>query len=36
MVASKGNGGRTEFYLNDPKQKPDPDKWQTEVAFLME
>jgi effector-binding domain-containing protein len=29
-------GGRTEFYLVDPEFEPDPDKWQTEIVFLLE
>ncbi|MCE7067138.1 GyrI-like domain-containing protein [Dyadobacter sp. CY326] len=29
-------GGRTEFYLVDPDNEPDPTKWQTEIAFLLE
>jgi effector-binding domain-containing protein len=26
---------RAEFYLNDPKEEPDPEKWRTELAFLV-
>ena len=29
-------GGRTEFYLVDPDFEPNPDKWQTEIVFLLE
>lgn len=29
-------GGRTEFYLVDPEFEPDPQKWQTEIVFLLE
>ncbi|MCF2490834.1 GyrI-like domain-containing protein [Dyadobacter sp. CY347] len=29
-------GGRTEFYLVDPELEPDPEKWQTEIVFLLE
>ncbi|MCW3094048.1 MAG: transcriptional activator ligand binding domain protein [Ferruginibacter sp.] len=29
-------GGRTEFYLTDPALEPDPLKWKTEIAFLLE
>jgi effector-binding domain-containing protein len=29
-------GGRTEFYLIDPDNEPDPAKWQTEITFLLE
>ncbi|MEJ7587375.1 MAG: GyrI-like domain-containing protein [Ferruginibacter sp.] len=29
-------GGRTEFYLTDPDTEPDPEKWKTEIIFLME
>lgn len=29
-------GGRTEFYLVDPDNEPDPSKWQTEITFLLE
>lgn len=29
-------GGRTEFYLVDPDFEPDPEKWQTEIVFLLE
>lgn len=25
---------RTEFYLTDPEDEPDMDKWETELAFL--
>lgn len=25
---------RVEFYLNDPSTEPDPEKWETELAFL--
>lgn len=28
-------GGRTEFYLVDPEFEPDPEKWQTEIVFLL-
>jgi effector-binding domain-containing protein len=27
---------RNEFYLTDPKVEPDPKKWQTELAFMVE
>lgn len=27
--------GRFEFYLTDPDEEPDPDKWQIEIAFLL-
>lgn len=27
--------GRTEFYLTDPEREPDPEKYQTELAFLI-
>ena len=26
---------RIEFYLTDPAAEPDPQKWQTELAFLV-
>lgn len=26
---------RAEFYVNDWKEEPDPDKWQTDVLFLV-
>ena len=29
-------GGRTEFYLVDPELEPNPEKWQTEIVFLLE
>jgi effector-binding domain-containing protein len=29
-------GGRTEFYLVDPDNEPDPDRWRTEITFLLE
>jgi effector-binding domain-containing protein len=29
-------GCRTEFYLNDLNELPDPATWQTEVEFLLE
>jgi effector-binding domain-containing protein len=28
--------GRLEWYLTDPEAEPDPKKWQTELAFLVE
>jgi len=28
-------GSRTEFYVTDWKEEPDPDKWQTDVLFLV-
>jgi effector-binding domain-containing protein len=28
-------GARIEFYLTDPNSEPDPQKWQTELAFLV-
>jgi effector-binding domain-containing protein len=27
--------GRVEFYITDPASEPDPQKWQTELAFLV-
>lgn len=27
-------GARIEFYITDPAEEPDPQKWETEVAFL--
>jgi effector-binding domain-containing protein len=27
--------GRVEFYITDPAAEPDPQKWQTELAFLV-
>lgn len=35
--AKKGTAwtARMEFFLTDPKQEPDPEKWQTEVAYLV-
>lgn len=30
----RGWGARVEFYISDPVDEPDPQKWQTEVAFL--
>jgi effector-binding domain-containing protein len=27
--------GRTEFYLVDESTEPDPEKWQTEITFLL-
>lgn len=29
-------GGRTEFYLTDPDTEPDPEKWITEIVFLLD
>jgi effector-binding domain-containing protein len=26
---------RVEFYLNSPQEEPDPDKWETVVAFKL-
>jgi len=28
-------GGRIEWYLTDPQDEPDPEKWQTELAFRV-
>jgi effector-binding domain-containing protein len=28
-------GSRTEFYLTDPAADPNPEKWETEIAFLL-
>ncbi|SEB93791.1 effector-binding domain-containing protein [Rhizobiales bacterium GAS191] len=28
-------GCRLEIYLTDPRTEPDPEKWETEVAFLL-
>lgn len=28
-------GGRTEFYLTDPDEEHNPERWQTDVAFLL-
>ena len=30
----KAWGARIEFYITDPAEEPDPQKWETEVAFL--
>ena len=30
----KAWGGRIEFYITDPAEEPDPQKWEAEVAFL--
>jgi hypothetical protein len=27
--------GRTEFYVNDYERVPDPEKWQTDILFLL-
>lgn len=27
-------GVRIEYYLTDPAEEPDPQKWETEIAFL--
>ena len=29
-------GARTEFYLTDPDNEPHPEKWITEIAFLLD
>jgi effector-binding domain-containing protein len=26
--------GRAEFYLTDPQEEPDPDRWRTEIVYL--
>lgn len=31
----KAWGARIEFYITDPAEEPDPQKWETEVAFLV-
>ena len=31
----EGWEARIEFYLTDPASEPDPQKWQTELAFLV-
>jgi effector-binding domain-containing protein len=28
-------GARLEFYLTDPANEPNPEKWETELAFLV-
>lgn len=28
-------GARTEFYITDPAEEPDPAKWQTDVSILL-
>jgi effector-binding domain-containing protein len=28
-------GARAEFYLTDPLREPDPEHWETELAFLV-
>ena len=28
-------GARFEFYLSDPAVEPDPEKWRTELAFML-
>jgi hypothetical protein len=28
-------GCRVEFYLTDPAEQPDMDKWQTQLAFRL-
>jgi effector-binding domain-containing protein len=27
--------GRSEFYINDCERVPDPEKWQTDILFLL-
>jgi effector-binding domain-containing protein len=29
-------GGRAEFYLTDPQTEPNPEKWKTDIVFLLE
>lgn len=29
-------GSSYEFYLNDPESEPDPSRWQTRIAFVVE
>ena len=28
--------GRTEFYISDPDTEPNPEKWETDVNFLIQ
>lgn len=28
--------GRIERYLTDPSQEPDPSRWETEIAYLLD
>jgi hypothetical protein len=28
-------GTRTELYITDPQQEPDPAKWQTVISYLI-
>ncbi|HEY4109544.1 GyrI-like domain-containing protein [Puia sp.] len=37
MIPGEGTafGSRTEFYLTDEREVPDPAQWQTEVAFFL-
>lgn len=32
----RGWGARVEYYITDPADLPDPQTWETEVAFLAE
>lgn len=34
-VDGKEYGARTEFYITDPQEEPDPAKWQTDVSILL-
>lgn len=35
QVAESVWRGRIERYLTDPSQEPDPSRWQTEIAYLV-
>ena len=36
LITENGAWGvRIEFYITDPEQEPNPDKWVTEIAFLL-
>jgi effector-binding domain-containing protein len=28
-------GNRVEFYLTDPSQEPNPERWRTEITYLL-
>jgi effector-binding domain-containing protein len=35
QIDGKEYGARTEFYITDPQEVPDPAKWETDVSILL-
>lgn len=35
QIDGEAYGARTEFYITDPQEEPDPEKWITDVSILV-